>query len=422
VTTWANDFINSQHWVYDPTGQVYYANVRDKNDPVGLTAGLCTVSAYAERAGLTGGDSKTTVYYKYRWYNQFSRPSLDLGWNWGTPSGPLIVDDHVSGSMIAETSIYRHEVYIGLDNELWYKRLRKADEANWTAKLTNTGQAANPVIVCDSSNNSYVAWEDMGNDNKDIFFQKVPLDFAPIKGTPSALKISLPPEEKLNTAQTASFEAPVLVAPVNDANVTSLRPTFSWQHHKLDTQDYKLDLAKNDSFTIEKQTLTKDENAGSPDKDDPALYHYKYAIHDFDAGLDRDIYYWRVTANATSEAATSEVRSFTVAPELTLTGVTNYPNPFDPNREATRIRYRLGADADQVKIRIYDVVGSLVREIDNCPTEGEGSSVWQKYHDVDWNGRNGRGDIVVNGIYPFEVIARLGGRSVSGRGKVAVLK
>ena len=129
-----------------------------------------------------------------------------------------------------------------------------------------------------------------------------------------------------------------------------------------------------------------------------------------------------MTAVSSTEAATSEVRSFTVAPDLSLSGVTNYPNPFNPNRETTKIRYRLGADADEVKIRIYDISGSLVKEIVNCPTAGEGASVWSKYNDVEWDGRNGKGDLVVNGIFPFEVTARLGDRQISARGKAAVLK
>jgi flagellar hook assembly protein FlgD len=49
-------------------------------------------------------------------------------------------------------------------------------------------------------------------------------------------------------------------------------------------------------------------------------------------------------------------------------------------------------------------------------------SIWDKYNDVEWDGRNGRGNMVVNGIYPFEVCARLGDKTVSGRGKIAVLK
>ncbi|MEA1877651.1 MAG: FlgD immunoglobulin-like domain containing protein [Bacteroidota bacterium] len=230
-------------------------------------------------------------------------------------------------------------------------------------------------------------------------------------------------------AQNTSLESPILIAPedINDPNykdVQSLRPTFEWQHRKRETQEYKIDLAKNDSFAIDHQTFTKSPNSGSQadPTNDPGLYNYTYSIHEFDPGLDRDTYYWKVTATSTSESATSEVRSFTVAPQLTLTGVTNFPNPFNPNRETTQIRYRLGADVDAVKIRIYDVVGSLVKEITNCPTDGEGSSVWSKYNDVDWDGCNGRGDLVRNGIYPFEIVARLGDKSVSARGKVAVLK
>ena len=75
-----------------------------------------------------------------------------------------------------------------------------------------------------------------------------------------------------------------------------------------------------------------------------------------------------------------------------------------------------------MKIRIYDITGSLVTEITNCPETGELSSIWDKYHDVEWDGRNGRGDIVLNGVYPFEVIATSSGQTISKRGKIAVLK
>jgi len=223
-------------------------------------------------------------------------------------------------------------------------------------------------------------------------------------------------------ALSATLELPILTAPEKDKqNVSSIRPTFAWQHHKGDTAEYKIDVAKNDTFTIANQSFAKSPNTGSPDSADPALFNYTYSIHEFDPGLDKDTYYWKVTALTTNEAATSEVWSFTIQPDLTLTGITNYPNPFSPNREKTKIRYKLGADADEVKIRIYDITGSLVTELDGT-TRGEMSSVWDKYNDVDWNGTNGRGDKVVNGIYPFEVVARLGDRSVSGRGKIAVLK
>ena len=74
-----------------------------------------------------------------------------------------------------------------------------------------------------------------------------------------------------------------------------------------------------------------------------------------------------------------------------------------------------------MKIRIYDIAGSLVKELDGT-TAGESSSIRNKYNDVDWDGTNGRGDKVVNGIYLFEVVAKLGENTVSGRGKIAILK
>jgi Tol biopolymer transport system component/subtilisin family serine protease/flagellar hook assembly protein FlgD len=238
--------------------------------------------------------------------------------------------------------------------------------------------------------------------------------FAPGMGASSVVK-------QISTQQ-VTFESPILFSPQDQASVSNIRPTFQWEHRKTaDTEEYRIDLAENDTFAIGYQTFTKSRDTGSQDKDDPTLHRYTYSIHEFDPGLDRDTYYWKVTAVATGESATSEVRSFTVAPQLTLTGVTNYPNPFNPGNQTTKIRYRLGADADEVRIRIYDVIGSLVAEIDGT-TNGEGSNIWSKYNDVEWNGRNGRGDLVVNGIYPFEIIARLGNQSVSARGKIAVLK
>ncbi|OGC11537.1 hypothetical protein A3K48_03400 [candidate division WOR-1 bacterium RIFOXYA12_FULL_52_29] len=221
----------------------------------------------------------------------------------------------------------------------------------------------------------------------------------------------------------ATLESPSLLAPANDRqDVQNIRPVFEWQHHKAETTEYRIEVAKNDSFTIDHQTFSKAAGTGTQDKTDSELYYFNYSIHEFDPGLERNTdYFWKVTALSPTNAATSEAWGFRIQPELTLVGVTNYPNPFSPNREETKIRYRLSADADEVRIRIYDITGSLVTELDGT-TNGEGMSVWQKYNDVPWDGRNGRGDLVVNGIYPFEITARIGDRSITGRGKIAVLK
>ena len=157
--------------------------------------------------------------------------------------------------------------------------------------------------------------------------------------------------------------------------------------------------------------------------DDPYAY-FGYSISYITPALEANVlYYWTVLATTTGETVVSpEAETFRCEPELEISGITNWPNPFNPNKpEVTNIRYKLSKDADEVKIRIYDITGSLVTELDG-KTQGEGTSMMTKYNDVDWNGKNGRGDVVVNGIYPFEVVARLGDKSVSGRGKIAVLK
>jgi hypothetical protein len=151
----------------------------------------------------------------------------------------------------------------------------------------------------------------------------------------------------------------------------------------------------------------------------------EYIVPEHSMGLDESSpsypkWYWRVKT-ITTEASTSEVGSFKIELPVSLSGVTNWPNPFNPNKEQTNIRYRLGRQADEVTIRIYDISGALVREL-NGTCNAEGSSVWDKYNDVKWDGRNGRGDMVLNGVYPFEVTVSCGDKTVTGRGKAVILK
>jgi subtilisin family serine protease/flagellar hook assembly protein FlgD len=364
----------------------------------------------------------TQIWYYDRRYNIYGKTSSSLGGVWGSTSGPDLEFSYSVGPNSCIGNLYFHQIYIGGDGNLYYqRRVLQTEALVGEVKITNTGNVSNPSIVSDSSDNAYIAWQAVVNNQINIFFQKIPYNFAPINGSVSAASI-VPVISRGIKSQSTTLESPVLISPDNDTDVNSIRPTFEWQHRKGDTQEYKIDLAKNDTFAIDHQNFVKASNSGSTDKNDPTLFNYTYSIHEFDPGLDRDTYYWKVTANSSVESVTSEVRSFTVAPQLTLTKVTNYPNPFNPNSLTTKIRYRLGADVDEVNIRIYDIAGSLVKQIINCPTNGEGSSVWQKYNDVEWDGKNGRGDLVVNGIYPFEVVARLGDRTVSARGKIAVLK
>ena len=90
-----------------------------------------------------------------------------------------------------------------------------------------------------------------------------------------------------------------------------------------------------------------------------------------------------------------------------------YPNPFNPDKGLTNLRYSLAKTA-QVAIEIYDAGGNLVKTLqDNVSqTAGEEQS-------VPWDGRNGAGDLVANGVYFFVIETSQGERAV---GKIAVLR
>ena len=89
-----------------------------------------------------------------------------------------------------------------------------------------------------------------------------------------------------------------------------------------------------------------------------------------------------------------------------LTGVSNYPNPFDSRKGGplgrTQITYTLNADAD-VTITIYDALGYLVKTISQAPG-GDGGRAGQNF--VPWDGRNDAGILVSKGGYTARVKAK----------------
>jgi len=73
----------------------------------------------------------------------------------------------------------------------------------------------------------------------------------------------------------------------------------------------------------------------------------------------------------------------------------NYPNPFNP---ATTIEYDLPHEAD-VFLKIYDLKGNEVRRYNQgMLTAGT--------HLVQWNGRNGKGNLVASGLYFYRIEAK----------------
>lgn len=70
--------------------------------------------------------------------------------------------------------------------------------------------------------------------------------------------------------------------------------------------------------------------------------------------------------------------------------VSNYPNPFNPIIEPTTLVVKSDGSSN-IELKIFDLFGNLVRELD-AP---QGTA----YNLVEWDGRNGKGEMVANGGY-----------------------
>jgi hypothetical protein len=79
----------------------------------------------------------------------------------------------------------------------------------------------------------------------------------------------------------------------------------------------------------------------------------------------------------------------------------NFPNPFAAGRELTRFAFYLPA-AGRITLRIWTARGERVATLLDGASRGAG------LHQGDaWDGRNGRGAVVVNGVYVAELVAEL---------------
>lgn len=95
----------------------------------------------------------------------------------------------------------------------------------------------------------------------------------------------------------------------------------------------------------------------------------------------------------------------------------NFPNPFAAGREATTIAFYLPEDG-AVSLKVYSMRGELVRTL----LQGDARSAGL-HQDLTWDGRNGKGVVVVNGVYLAEfVVALASGGTEKMIRKVAVVR
>jgi len=108
------------------------------------------------------------------------------------------------------------------------------------------------------------------------------------------------------------------------------------------------------------------------------------------------------------------------AQEAAIIGeVLNYPNPFNPETETTKIAYSLSAQAD-IDIYIYTLTGQrLIHKVIQSGDEGARIG----YNEVQWDGRNSFGDLVGNGLYLVRIVADdSGSKKLLGKVKVLVMR
>jgi hypothetical protein len=117
---------------------------------------------------------------------------------------------------------------------------------------------------------------------------------------------------------------------------------------------------------------------------------------------------------------------FVVNETFMVKNIGNYPNPIlgravDPKNDGrTRFTYVLTDDADEVTIKVYSVLGRLVKTFDNLPT-GVG------YHEYPrtvygWDCKDDFGYSLANGVYFYKLIAVKGNKRLENTMKMAILK
>jgi hypothetical protein len=124
---------------------------------------------------------------------------------------------------------------------------------------------------------------------------------------------------------------------------------------------------------------------------------------------------------ATSGFLTAELNLETalVDPSAAAGSITSYPNPFHPGEAPTTVAYKLAADA-RVTMKIYSLSGAEVFEHE----VGQGDVGGREgLNEFQWDGRNGRGDVVASGGYVLILQADRNGETIHTlRRRIAVVR
>jgi hypothetical protein len=109
----------------------------------------------------------------------------------------------------------------------------------------------------------------------------------------------------------------------------------------------------------------------------------------------------RIHAVSGALSADLDLETAFVDPNANGGYITNYPNPFHPGEAPTTIAYKLDDNAT-VTLKIYTLTGGLVFEKSFTPGSPGGTAGLNQF---DWDGKNGKGDVVASGGYLLRIEA-----------------
>ncbi len=156
--------------------------------------------------------------------------------------------------------------------------------------------------------------------------------------------------------------------------------------------------------------------------DEPArdlTFYYSPALGDWRAGsaerklaLGEGMHTITVTAYDNLGNKRQKTVQCLVMGALAVMEVMNCPNPF---ADDTYFTFMASTDIDSLVIKIYTVTGRLIQKI-------EAGGLTAGYHQLYWDGRDGDGDRIANGVYFYKVVARAGDQRIVARQKLVKLR
>ncbi len=177
-------------------------------------------------------------------------------------------------------------------------------------------------------------------------------------------------------------------------NITAV---VSWNaNNEADLAGYKIYYGtESKNYNIDTLTVGKDATS----HEISGLFEstaYFFAVTAFDTAGNESLFSEEVSFFYQPPVDTSATDSTDVeTPPVIAAGLNgyNFPNPFKPEQEPTRIRYVL-AEASEVSIDVFDLNNELVRTIQSRALKAAGEHT----EDV-WDGRDESGLMVSNGVY-----------------------